>query len=75
MKTLTTAITAKKQRWAKILRGDSVYMGNDNKKKSTSNNKKNDGTFRSKHVKHDPNAEGARAVFGLKENTKSEQQH
>ncbi len=40
-------------------------MGNDNKKKSTANHKKDDGKFRSKHIKHDPAAESARAVFGL----------
>lgn len=37
-----------------------------NKKKSTRNHKKQDGKFHSKHVKHDPQAESARAVFGLK---------
>lgn len=42
-------------------------MANDNKKKSTKNKKKEDGKFHSKHVKHDPNAESARAVFGLKD--------
>ncbi|MDD3168367.1 MAG: CPC_1213 family protein [Eubacteriales bacterium] len=31
-------------------------------------NKKEDGKFHSKHVKHDPQAESARAVFGLKKN-------
>jgi len=35
-----------------------------NKMKSTRNKKKEDGKFRSKHVKHDPQAESARAVFG-----------
>ena len=40
-------------------------MGNDNKMKSTKNKKKEDGKFHSKHIKHDPNAESARAVFGL----------
>lgn len=35
-----------------------------NKKSSTRNNKKSDGKFRSKHIKHDPQAESARAVFG-----------
>lgn len=35
----------------------------DNKKKSTANKKKEDGTFHSKHIKHDPQAESARAVF------------
>lgn len=29
------------------------------------NNKKEDGKFKSKNVKHDPQAESARAVFGL----------
>ncbi|ROR27271.1 hypothetical protein EDD66_107185 [Mobilisporobacter senegalensis] len=36
----------------------------DNKMKSTKNKKKEDGTFHSKHIKHDPQAESARAVFG-----------
>lgn len=40
-------------------------MGSENKKKSTSNNKKSDGKFHSKHIKHDPSAESARAKFGL----------
>jgi hypothetical protein len=39
-------------------------MGKSNKMKSTSNNKRDDGTFRSKKVKHNPQAESARAVFG-----------
>ncbi len=39
-------------------------MGKRNKMKSTRNNKKEDGTFRSKKIKHDPQAESARAVFG-----------
>lgn len=39
-------------------------MSQDNKMKSTSNKKKEDGKFRSKHIKHDPQAESARAVFG-----------
>jgi hypothetical protein len=38
----------------------------DSKMKSTKNHKKEDGTFHSKHVKHDPQAESARDVFGLK---------
>jgi hypothetical protein len=42
-------------------------MGSDNKAKSTKNKKNHDGAFRSKHVKHDPQAESARAVFGLKD--------
>jgi len=40
-------------------------MGSDNKMKSTKNKKKEDGTFHAKHIKHDPSAESARAVFGL----------
>ena len=41
---------------------------NEHKRVSTpsKNNKKKDGKFRSKNIKHDPNAESARAVFGLK---------
>ncbi len=39
----------------------------DNKMKSTNNNKKEDGKFHSRHIKHDPQAESARAVFGLKD--------
>ncbi|MEM5769430.1 MAG: CPC_1213 family protein [Bacillota bacterium] len=42
-------------------------MGKSNKMKSTSNGKKEDGTFRSKKVKHNPQAESARAVFGVDE--------
>ncbi len=38
-----------------------------NQMKSTKNNKKEDGKFHSKHVKHDPQAESAQAVFGLKD--------
>lgn len=34
--------------------------------KGNKSKKKNDGKFGSKHVKHDPQAESARAVFGLK---------
>jgi hypothetical protein len=39
----------------------------ENKTKSTKNHKKEDGTFHSKNIKHDPQAESARAVFGLKD--------
>lgn len=35
----------------------------DSKIKSTKNNKKSDGEFKSKNIKHNPNAESARAVF------------
>jgi len=44
-------------------------MANNNKMKSTANNKKHDGKFRSKHIKHDPNAESARAVFEMNDKT------
>lgn len=37
------------------------------KMKSTKNNKKKDGKFRSKNIKHDPQAESARAVFGFQD--------
>ena len=40
-------------------------MGKENKMKSTKNNKKSDGKFHSTHIKHDPQGESARAVFGL----------
>lgn len=36
-----------------------------NKMKNTKHNKKEDGKFSSKKIKHDPQAESARAVFGL----------
>jgi len=39
----------------------------DNKMKSTKNKKKEDGKFHSKHINHSPQAESARAVFGLKD--------
>lgn len=39
----------------------------DNKMKSTKNNKKQDGKFRSKNIKHNPQEESARAVFGLRD--------
>jgi hypothetical protein len=45
-------------------------MASNNKMKSTKNNKKEDGTFRSKHIKHDPQAESARAVFGLNDDAR-----
>ena len=38
-----------------------------NKMKSTKNHKKEDGSFHSKKVKHNPQAESARAVFGLRD--------
>lgn len=42
-------------------------MPTNNKMKSTKNNKKQDGKFHSKHVNHNPQAQSARAVFGLKD--------
>lgn len=39
----------------------------DSEKKSTRNHKKEDGKFRSKKIKHDPNAESARALYGIAE--------
>lgn len=47
-------------------------MAGNNKRKSTRNHKKEDGKFHSKHVKHDPQAESARAVFGLNHQTNAE---
>ncbi len=46
------------------------FMAKNNKMKSTKNNKKEDGTFHSKHIKHDPQAESARAVFGLNDDSR-----
>ena len=43
-------------------------MPEENKRKSTRNNKKNDGAFHSVHINHDPQAESARAVFGMNNN-------
>jgi len=39
----------------------------DSKMKSTKHNRKEDGKFGSKKIKHNPQAESARAVFGLNE--------
>lgn len=38
----------------------------NNRNKNTKKSKKQDGKFHSKNIKHDPQAESARAVFGLK---------
>lgn len=35
----------------------------NNKMRYTKNNKKQDGHFKKKNIKHDPQAESARAVF------------
>jgi hypothetical protein len=42
-------------------------MSSGNKTHHNKNNKKEDGHFKSKNIKHDPGAESARAVFGLKD--------
>lgn len=47
-------------------------MSEQSRKRSTKNNKKEDGKFRSKNIKHDPQAESARAVFGLNANANAE---
>ncbi|MDD4715608.1 MAG: CPC_1213 family protein [Oscillospiraceae bacterium] len=47
-------------------------LNNDNKKKSAKNKKKTDESFRSKHLNHDPQAESARAVYGLSSGGKAE---
>ena len=39
----------------------------DSKMRNTKNNKKEDGKFKSKHIKHNPQAESARAVFGFRD--------
>ncbi|WP_283606836.1 CPC_1213 family protein [Faecalispora anaeroviscerum] len=46
-----------------------------NQKKSSKNGKNQEKKFPSKHVKHDPNAESARAVFGLKEAEQTDNRH
>lgn len=45
-------------------------MSEQNKKRNTRNQKKADGKFHSKNIKHDPQAESARAVLGLNANSK-----
>jgi len=44
-------------------------MSGKNKAKSTASNKKQDGKFHSKNIKHDPQSESARAKFGLQNTT------
>lgn len=39
-------------------------MDAKDKLKKTNQNKKEDNRFQKKNIKHDPNAESARAVFG-----------
>lgn len=41
-------------------------MSNNGGFKSTKKKRREDGKFPSKNIKHDPQAESARAVFGLK---------
>jgi hypothetical protein len=41
-------------------------MSSGNKKHSRKSDKIEDKAFGSRNIKHDPNAESARAVFGLK---------
>lgn len=48
-------------------------MHTDNSKRSIHNGKKADGKFRSKNIKHNPQGESARAIFGLKEKPDGEQ--
>lgn len=50
-------------------------MSDDSQKKNTPNAKKEDGAFHSKHIRHDPNAESARAVFGLNPATNRKDEH
>lgn len=42
-------------------------MSEQNKKRSSKNNKKEDGKFHSKHINHNSQAESARAKFGDKD--------
>jgi hypothetical protein len=42
-------------------------MSSGNKKHNKKSDKMEDQKFHSKNIKHDPSAEGARAVFGLKD--------
>ena len=48
-------------------------MAKQSKQKSTKNGKKQDGTFRSQKIKHDPQSESARAVFGLAPETQTDE--
>ncbi len=55
----------KKRHWVPIIKDKEKDMSKRNKKRSTRNEKTQDGKFHSKHIKHDPQAESARAVFDL----------
>ncbi len=50
-----------------------MAMSKDNKMRSTKNGKKEDGKFRSKNIKHDQQAESARAVFGFQNRSEKEE--
>lgn len=41
-------------------------MSSGNNKHTRKSDKQEDNAFQSKNIKHDPNAESARKVFGLK---------
>lgn len=45
-------------------------MGDNQKKKRAKNGSKGNGTFHSKHINHNPQAESARAVYGLQDQEK-----
>ncbi len=47
----------------KYVRQENILMPNDKRSKKTKD-KKEDGAFPSKNIKHDPQAESARAKFG-----------
>jgi hypothetical protein len=47
-------------------------MNTNNKPKNTKNNKKEDGKFHSKNIKHDHQGESARAVYGLNDTKKED---
>ncbi len=47
------------------LKGD-VSLSSENKPASDKKKREEGAKFKSKHIRHDPSAESARAVFGLK---------
>jgi hypothetical protein len=63
----TSTIIQGKKPWGRIQRDRSTSMSSGNKKHNRKSDKMEDKKFHSKNIKHDPNAEGARAVFGLKD--------
>jgi hypothetical protein len=53
--------------WGRIQKDRAVIqISSGNKKHTKKSDKMQDDRFSSKNIKHDPNAESARAVFGLK---------